>query len=77
MPTFLRIGACAVAASSMWLSSALAEERDLGDLTVTQAAQLIREGRVSSVGLTRELLRRIGANRDRVDGSGRRARTAI
>ena len=65
-----RMGALAIAVSFAWVSLAPADERearggrDLARLTVVEAADLIREGRVSSVELTRALLRRIRANAD-------------
>jgi mandelamide amidase len=59
--------AVAVAASILWASATLAHDpsdRELAQLTVTGAAQLIRDGRVSSVELTRALLKRVQSNRD-------------
>jgi mandelamide amidase len=67
MSKLVSILAGAVAGSFLWISGALADEpgrRDLAQLTVTEAAQLIRDGRVSSAELTRALLKRIRANAD-------------
>lgn len=67
MSKLVSILAGAVAASFLWVSAALADglsERELAQLTVTEAAQLIRDGRVSSVELTRALLKRIRASGD-------------
>ena len=67
MSTFFRIAGGALAATFVWMATAFADERgprELAQLTVTEAAQLIREGQVSSVELTRALLARIRANAD-------------
>src|SRR5687768_2105194 len=67
MSMLLRIGVFAVVVSFAWVSAVPADERegrgrrDLTGLTVVEAAHLIREGQVSSVELTRALLRRIRA----------------
>ncbi len=67
MSTSIRAAAAAVAA---WLLVALPAaahdltDRELSRLTVAHAARLIREGRISSVELTRALLKRIRANSD-------------
>ena len=67
MPKLLRLGAAVIATSFIWLSGPRAEDqgkRDLSELTVTDAARLIREGKVSSFELTRALLARVRANAD-------------
>src|SRR5882672_3283804 len=67
MSTFFRIAGGALAATFVWMATAFADERgprELAQLTITEAAQLIREGQVSSVELTRALLARIRANAD-------------
>ena len=61
MRTFSGVGAaCAVVLSL--LGSAGASEHDLTQLTVAHAAQLIKEGRITSEQLTRALLSKISAN---------------
>ncbi len=61
MRTFRKVGAACAAVLSL-LASAGAAAQDLTQLTVTQAAQLIKEGRITSEQLTRALLAKISAN---------------
>ena len=55
--------ACALALSLLG-SAGAAEHDDLAQLTVGEAAKLIKEGRITSEQLTRALLAKISANRD-------------
>ncbi len=65
MGTFRQIGAVCTAIISLLGSVAvLAQPGDLTQLSVTEAAKLIKEGRVTSEQLTRALLAKISANPD-------------
>ena len=61
MKTFRQVAAVCAAVLSL-LGSAGAGAQDLTQLTVSQAAQLIKEGRITSEQLTRALLAKISAN---------------
>ncbi len=65
MSTFRRIGAAA--AALLWLFCSvdvIAQPRDLTQLSVTEAAKLIKERRITSEQLTRALLAKISSNQD-------------
>ena len=65
MGTFRQIGAvCTAIISLLGSVAALAQPGDLTQLSVTEAAKLIKEGRVTSEQLTRALLAKISANPD-------------
>jgi len=65
MATFRVVAmACAIVLSFLGSARAAEHEQDLTQLTVGEAAKLIKEGRVTSEQLTRALLAKISANRD-------------
>src|SRR5690349_11904648 len=64
MRTFRLVGAACAFVLSLLGSASAADEKDLRQLTVSQAAKLIKEGRITSEQLTRALLAKISANRD-------------
>src|SRR3954464_7991411 len=66
MRTFRAVvaAACAVVLSLLGSAGAAEPEQNLAQLTVSEAAKLIKEGRITSEQLTRALLAKISANRD-------------
>src|SRR3954463_9860955 len=65
MRTFRVVGAaCAFVLSLLSSAGAAEHEHDLTQLTVSEAAQLIKEGRITSEQLTRALLAKISGHRD-------------